>query len=202
MLYTILDLETTGFSKEMDHLLEFGYMQIDKQLNIIRTGSLYFYREDWNVNTPAQSVHGLTRDYLEKHIDEFDDNLIRMYALVQNSVVIGKNSDKFDIPFINVHFRKYANPVGPITLMGTLDLEEFYTPKFRSYYREKYGQDTKKRGTLSELMELIGYSDSEIRKRFSSEIVSDRDRAHSALYDVFMTYLLVDYATKNYGMEI
>jgi ABC-type molybdenum transport system ATPase subunit/photorepair protein PhrA len=103
---------------------------------------------------------------------------------------------------MNIHFRKYANPVGPITLMGTLDLEEFYTPKFRSEYRKKYGQDTRKKGTLTELMELIGYSDPEIRKRFFSKIVSDRARVHSALYDVFMTYLLVEYAIKNYGMEI
>ena len=202
MLYTLIDIETTGFNRVSDEMLEFGYMQIDSKYDIVRHGTLYFYKDGWELNPEAQRVNGITREMLIPHKDEFEGNIVRLYSLMSGGIVIGKNSDSFDIPFITSFLQKYASELRPMCVKATLDLQDVYTKKFQSYYKEKYGVSTRKKGKLEELVVMIGLNDAVIRREFTKRFPDERAGAHSALYDVFMSYLLLKYAILNYGVTL
>jgi DNA polymerase III epsilon subunit-like protein len=203
MIYTILDIETTGFSRENDDLLEVGYMQVNKQLEIIRSGSLYFYKPEYKIESQAQSIHKLTRSFLCKHEDEFDDNIVSLYTLMHQGILIGKNSNRFDIPYLEAFFRRNAFCLFPVTHKGLLDLQPYYGPKYKKWYETKTGLSTNKLGSLTELIEMIGLTQEQVQQQFREVFKGEeRVQAHSALYDVYMTYLLLEYAIENYGMQI
>ena len=115
MLYTIVDIETTGLLKFDDNsvlipdLLEFSYLQVDKDtLDIGKAGTLYFYKDWFDIESEAQKYHGITREFLMKYADQFDDNLTALKAIMTNAIIVGKNSERFDIPFIKRWIQKMS----------------------------------------------------------------------------------------------
>ena len=94
--------------------------------------------------------------------DQFDENLIALAALMTNGVIIGKNSKRFDIPFIQYFIKKYSKDLYDIAdttarlgmskydkvgivyheshIQG-IDMQEFYAPIYRV---KKYLNETGK----------------------------------------------------------
>ena len=183
-IYTILDIETKDLAATCD-ILEVGYIQITNDAKIIRSGVFHFWKEGWDVG--RTDIHGLTPEYLKQMCPDeatFNGNLIRLYTLVQGSVLIGKTGTSF-------------------TLMGTLDLQEYYTDKFRKWYSDTYGVSAgRKKGTLEELIKMVGETENSITEGYNKQISSERARAHSALYDAYMTYLLVIRGIERYNLKI
>jgi DNA polymerase III, epsilon subunit and related 3''-5'' exonucleases len=207
MLYTVIDVETNGLSTQFSEVLEVGYIQINKKREVIRKGEIYFYRPEWTIRNAAFEVHGLTEEFLnEKCPDEetFCSNLVKLYTLMYKGIIIGKNSDKFDIPVITNFLRRYAKGVPSIVIMATLDLQTLYAPKYREYYKAMYGEVTRKSGKLEELVCMTGLLQEDIKKQFSLEMgeVQGQVKAHGALYDAYMTLLLLNYAVEHYGLDI
>lgn len=202
MLYTILDLETTGLRKEKtlkgprfkDDIIEVGYIQINENAEIVRSGQFYFYKDEFDIENDAQKIHGLTREYLRQFEGEFMDGLVSLYTLMEDGNIIGKNSDGFDIPFTKDFMERHA-PQLAFTIKSSIDMQKIFTPLYKNWYKKKYGKPTVAKGKLGELMEVIGYTDDQVREGFHRDVPdSNRDAAHGALYDVYMTYLLVKYA--------
>jgi hypothetical protein len=158
MLYTFIDIETTGFMKFdanavlIPDLLEFSYLQVDSTtLRIVKSGSLYFYQPHFDIESDAQEVHGLTRDFLMQYEDQFEDNLIALASITCNATICGKNSKKFDIPFIKHFLKKYSGErydilatTRSLCMKGynngtvihdnestSLDIQELYAPVYR-----------------------------------------------------------------------
>ena len=206
MIYTILDIETTGLSRNHDQILEVGYMQVNRVCSILRHGAFYFYKPEWIIENQAQSVHQLYRSFLsEKCPDDntFMENLATLYTLCEQGVLIGKNSGKFDIPFIESFLNRHAIGLPDFKLRGALDLQNAYAPRYKEYYARKNGVATRKQGTLEELIEMIGYTQGDIKDGYEDMCgADDRARAHGALYDAYMTYQLLKYAIVNYGLKI
>lgn len=202
-IYTILDIETNGLAATCD-ILEVGYIQITNDAKIIRSGVFHFWKEGWDVG--RTDIHGLTPEYLKQMCPDeatFNGNLIRLYTLVQGSVLIGKNSNNFDIPVIRRFLHRNINMLQDIALMGTLDLQEYYTDKFRKWYSDTYGVSAgRKKGTLEELIKMVGETENSITEGYNKQISSERARAHSALYDAYMTYLLVIRGIERYNLKI
>lgn len=164
MHLTVLDIETTGLFKFdannvlIPDVLEVAYAFIDTEDMLIhKHGVLYFYRPEFDVESSAQEYHGLQREFLKQYEDQFNENLIALAALMTNATVLGKNSEKFDIPFINRFIEKYtgkAYDVERITdyaemknydktgnifhenYVQSIDLQKIYAPIYRlkSYY--------------------------------------------------------------------
>lgn len=209
MLFTILDIETTGFKYAQrpgmpnDDILEVGYIQVDERLNMLRHGVFYFYQPDFVLNAEAEAVHGLTRDFLEEHQEEFDASLCKLYTLMQQGVIIGKNNIGFDTPFIIDFLSRRGKGLPEINVVNQVDLQDIFTPIFRRWYKSKTGENTRKLGKLGELMEVIGKSMNEVESEYCRLFpdVKDRCGAHSALFDVYMTYLLLEYAVKD-GLDL
>lgn len=204
MIFTVFDIETTGFDKSRDEILEFGYIQVNEDLEIIRYGSLYFYKESFPLNAESEELHKLTREFLLPYRQDFGDNLIRLYTIFNNSLAIGKHSGQFDNEFVTRFMQKHAPELGIVSPSGGYDMEKFYTPIYRKFHRQKFNEFTRKLGTLEELMEVIGYTEDRVRSEFNElfELPAGRDNAHCALYDTFMTFLLLKDAVTNRGFKI
>ena len=213
MLFTVIDIESNGLIGKVNpvEVLEVGYMQVNEHFDIIRHGVLYFYQSSFNIENEAQAVHGLTREFLEQYEDEFDDNLVRLYTLLERGFLVTKNGDKFDIPVLQRFIARHAPHLAsfdpadpkPIHVGASLDMQTFYTPKYRAWYEKTYGEKTRGHGKLGQLMDVIGYTQEDITAEFHLTVGdTDRDQAHAALYDVFMTYLLLKAAVETYGLDL
>ena len=226
-MYTVIDIETTGFLKyDSNHtlitdLLEFGYIQLDDKLRIVNHGTLYFYEPHFDIENDAQRIHGLTRQFLEAHATDNYTNATAMAAMLTNTIIIGKNTDGFDIPFIKAWLKKmygYNLDIGYTTeVLGmkgyhggyvfhrdnslSLDLQKCYKPYWQQAMREQGFAIGNKKGSLSQYVEAIpgGF---DMVKEIYGGLTKDRETlAHGALYDCVMTYLvLVQYIIKNGGI--
>lgn len=172
MIGTILDIETTGYLKFMtlpdgtsvlsdeSEILEVGFINVDmKTCRPLTHGVLYFYKPYFNVESEAQSVHKITRGFISAYEDKFQQNLIALNALMQNAIIIGKNSERFDIPFIEAFINKhggtkmniphlvkkvgmkgyYGGTVSYDKDLSSLDMQSVYKNRFKKLYADKYG---------------------------------------------------------------
>lgn len=209
MIFTILDIETTGLKKHSDDILEVGYIQTNENCQLLRSGVFYFYKDEFNIESDAQRVHGLTREFLSGYKNEFDASLTKLYTLFRRGIIVGKNSTKFDIPFIQIFLKRYESGLSDVNCRDSIDLQTVFTPVYRKWYEKMTGNNPgRKLGTLEELMEVIGYTDEQVRSMFKEQVADDRSVAHNALYDTFMTYLLFKEAVhkryinlNNYGQQ-
>ena len=110
MLYTIFDLETTGFNGTSDAVCQFAFITVNQNLLPVRARNYYFYKEGMPWSEQAAAVHGLTRSFLKQYEDEYEQNLIRMYTVLQRGNLVGHNSNGFDIPFANQFLMREGFP--------------------------------------------------------------------------------------------
>lgn len=231
MVGTVLDIETTGFMSfvrdaegnsvlsDESEILEVAYMNFDMNTRKLLTyGTLYFYKPYFHVESSAQEIHHITRDFLEQYEDKFNENLVALNAMLQSTCVIGKNCKAFDIPMIKAFIRKHAGDkmnIPDLVLRLNMsaynggrviyndpeymiDLQSAFREEFRHLYYEKNGYlpTPQKRGSLDEYVDLIPNG------REATEVVyntyfKNKDRitgSHGALYDVAMTYVVYCYA--------
>lgn len=175
MLLTVLDIETTGLFKFdannvlIPDIIEVAYAFVDTDDMLIhKHGVLYFYKPEFDIESPAQDIHGIQRSFLKQFEDQFEENLIALASLMTNATILGKNSERFDIPFIDRFIEKYKGKsynVEHITDYAemknydktgnifhandvqSIDLQKLYAPIFRlkQYYN--------KLGRLNDLVE-------------------------------------------------
>lgn len=193
MIFHIVDIETTGLNRMRDDILEVGYIRCDQNYKIIGHGTLYFYKPEYQIENPgAQAIHKLTREFLKQYEDDFDKNMASLYALVRDSLFIGKNSDSFDVLFLKEFIGKNIPELySTAKPANTLDIQAVFAPRFREWYKKTYGSVIKRSGKLEEYMTVIGYSNGKVKEEFSKlfPMEVERSHAHAALYDAFMTYL-------------
>lgn len=224
MIGTVIDIETTGWLRfqqvngwstlhDESEILEVGFINVNMDTKKILThGTLYFYKPYFFVESEAQKVHGLTREFLQQFEQDFMMNLIALNSLIQCTCLIGKNSDKFDIPFIKAFIEKHAGDkfnipdvvtrlnmkgynggrIGYDDSLYPLDMQTIFKDRYHELFYQKYGVTcaSQKRGKLEEYIDVINGG------REATEIVYDsltKDRvtgAHGALYDAVMTYVV------------
>lgn len=223
MIGTVIDIETTGFFKfdivdgwsvlsDNSEILEVGFLNIDLDTRKILThGTLYFYKPYFDVESDAQRIHGLTREFLQQYEKDFNKNLIALNSLIQSTCLIGKNSNKFDIPFIKAFIDKHAgddfnipalvNKLEMKTYTGgrityndslyALDMQSVYKPKFHERYFDKYGIKLTpgKKGTLEQYIDVIPSGQEAVDIVYNSLSKDRVTTAHGALYDAVMTYV-------------
>lgn len=228
MIGLITDIETTGYKKitngrldDGSEILEVGFIRVDMDTaEIINSGTLYFYKDYFRVESEAQKVHGLKRSFLEQYADKFDNNLIILNSLIQQTCIIGKNSDGFDIPFIKEFILKHADDALDIAHAVykakikswednktqvfyssdayALDLQSYFKQEFHKLYHEKYGTylNQRKIGTLEEWVDVLGCKP-EVDALYASLPKERETGAHGALYDVCMTYYVWKYCKEH-----
>lgn len=188
MIYTILDIETTGFHKDGgDEILSFGYIRINSNFEIKASGTLYFYKPNFPVSKyPACTVHKLSKEFMQQHEKDFKDNLKMMYSLCYNSIIIGKNSTNFDMPFIKNFIRRHCPTLEELIYFKTFDIQDEFSPT----YKRMTGST--KKGTLTDYVNALGITQDEITRVYNSLPTKDGAsmHMHGALYDCVATYLV------------
>ena len=184
MLYTIFDLETTGFNGTSDAVCQFAFITVNQNLLPVRARNYYFYKEGMPWSEQAAAVHGLTRSFLKQYEDEYEQNLIRMYTVLQRGNLVGHNSNGFDIPFANQFLmREGFPPIVPGVCYDTMLL-----------WHRTFG----KRMKLANLPSALGIPESQIiqlAQIMFKENAGDL-RSHNACYDVAATTCCLREAVK------
>lgn len=224
MIGTVIDIETTGYLQfdtasgvstlaDTSEILEVGFMNINMDTRaILNYGTLYFYKPYFFVESPAQAVHRITRDFISEYEDKFDMNLVALNSLIQSTCIIGKNSDSFDIPFIKAFIRKHGGDEFDIPelvrslgmkaynggkvyyndTLYALDMQKLYKERFHELYLEKTGNKLppNKKGTLEQYISCIPFGQEAVDTVYNG-LKKDRvTGAHGALYDAVMTYVV------------
>lgn len=204
MLFYVIDIETTGFNKMSDDILEVGYIKCNGIGKILSGDTLYFYKPEFQVESGAQKVHGLTREYLQGYEKYFYRNLAALSTIVTEGNIVGKNNNAFDIPFIRAFLQRYMPYLYTPDIKKSVDVQELLTEEFRNWYKTTYNvANTRKKGTLIELIDMIGLKQEQIKEQFKLEFPnSERVNIHSALYDAYMTLLLFKYSAKKVAKEV
>lgn len=192
MIYNVLDIETTGLNKVSDNILEVGYIRVNNECKILGYDTLFFYKPEYQIESPAQNVHHLERDFLKQYEEDFYKNLAVLYTILSDGLIVGKNSDKFDIPFIQEFLKKNIGYIISPVIAGSIDIQEHYKKIFQDWYLKTYKVSTNKKGKLEELIAMNGYNISKLQEEFV-ELFPEcpRSSAHSALFDSYMTLQLL-----------
>lgn len=197
-------------------ILSVGYIRVDLDTNrIFGAGVLYFYKPYFQVENKAQETHHLQRSFLEQYEDKFQENLAQLESLLINAIIIGKNSDSFDIPFIDAFLKKhrgelplyaYINSQGMkdydkkklklVNYASSYDVQTKFAPIYRGLMLKVNGVElsSQKKGSLEDYITLLD-SDredtnsivNEVRSITNDEFVAS---AHDAMYDVVMTFVV------------
>ena len=99
MIYTVIDIETSGLSRENADVLSFSYALTDGK-EILAADTLYFWADGIKWNQESYQTHGLSKEFLSQYKDDFDKNLRAMFSVIQDSILVGYNSgyiDKFGV---------------------------------------------------------------------------------------------------------
>lgn len=188
MIYTILDIETTGFHKDGgDEILSFGFIRINSQFEIKASGTLYFYKPNFNVGKyPACNIHKLDRKFMETQEANFKDNIKKMYSLCYNSTIIGKNSTVFDMPFIKNFIARHCPALPELIYSKTFDVQTEFSP----VYKERSGNN--KKGTLTDYIDILNITQEDIKAVYETLPTKDEEsmHMHGALYDCVATFLV------------
>lgn len=202
MIYTCMDIETTGLNAAVDDLLSVGWLRFNEDFKVLSNGVLYFYQPDFKVEKyPACDIHKLTRDFLREYEGDFATNYKKLFTLFHRSNMIGKNSNGFDIPFIKEfllrHCRKAYNDLQP-EVLKTFDVQVYVAP----IYQKR--NNTTKKGTLTQYAQMYGITDDNIREVMNNlpTKVSENQHYHGALWDAVVTYLVMKAYCEETGLKI
>lgn len=206
MLLTVYDIETSGFIRgdEYPDVYQLGFIRVDDKFRVQGYGSLYFYDTETFLpyNQEAYEVHHISLDFLKTQSDDFLKNMSTAYAILNNSVVVGKNNIMFDNRVITNFINKYRQKknVEPFSLGKSIDVQNYMGIYYREWCAKKGIQvSNRKKGTLEDYMELMEMSEADIIKFGKNNGIDlescqeNRNSPHDALYDALMTYICVVY---------
>ena len=114
------DLETTGISTNTDRIVQIALIGSNS------TGDTVHYETLVNPRRPippgASGVHGIF-DSDVKGEQDFRHHADEIHRLIENSVVVGHNIRKFDMPLLENEFRRIGRlPPKPKAMMDTLEI--------------------------------------------------------------------------------
>lgn len=174
MLYSVIDIETTGLDVYRDSPLTFTALTINEKDEVVRAEHLYFYEPSIiTLNPEAEKVHGITKDILTPHIPEFWSNVKRMFNIVSYANMIGYNSIAFDYRLI-FHFLRRCG-LQPFDLLSHTDVMTMCG---------------KKRQKLTSVCDQYHITPELLTSLVSKTFNCDGTKAHDSRYDVIATYLL------------
>ena len=128
IVYSVLDIETTGLSKQTEKITEFGIMKV-KNGEVIDTFEC-FVNPEKPIPPRVVEVTNITDDMV-KDAETIDKVLPRVLEFVGDSVIVAHNAD-FDVGFIKYNAEKLGLEFDN-TYIDTLALAKELFPNFKKY---------------------------------------------------------------------
>ena len=194
MIYTVIDIETSGLSRENADVLSFSYALTDGK-EILAADTLYFWADGIKWNQESYQIHGLSKEFLSQYKDDFDKNLRAMFSVIQDSILVGYNSgyiDKFGVlhgfdyqiikNFLLRNMLDFPIPSSFVDLLKIARSRETNTPNKK----------------LQSMVDYYGVSREEIARVNNTVYPGSKAVAHNSGYDVVCTaYVLKEMLAKD-----
>lgn len=179
MSFVVFDIETTGLSSFHNEIIQFAYVMFDSNNNFVKAENLYFYREGMHWDQAlADRIHHFSLSFLKQYEDKFEENLLKMYTVLNRANVCGYNSNSFDCPFVKNWLSKFG-------------LNDFEFGVKQDAMIGLRPISKRARCKLTKMIELFELSDDSVAGVASLWFDSaQRHSAHDAVYDTTATALL------------
>lgn len=194
MIYTVIDIETSGLSRENADVLSFSYALTDGK-EILAADTLYFWADGIKWNQESYQTHGLSKEFLSQYKDDFDKNLRAMFSVIQDSILVGYNSgyiDKFGV----LHGFDYQ-VIKNFLLRNMLDfpIPSSFVDLLKIARSRETNAPNKK---LQSMVDYYGVSREEIARVNNTVYPGSKAVAHNSGYDVVCTaYVLKEMLAKD-----
>ena len=194
MIYTVIDIETSGLSRENADVLSFSYALTDGK-EILAADTLYFWTDGMQWSQESYEIHGLSKEFLSQYKDDFDKNLRAMFSVVQDSVLVGYNSgymDKFGV----LHGFDYQ-VIKNFLLRNMLDfpIPSSFVDLLKIARSRETNAPNKK---LQSMVDYYGISREDIVRVNDTVFPGSKAVAHNSGYDVVCTaYVLKEMLAKD-----
>lgn len=129
MSYVVYDLEASGLLESVCDLQQCAMLVFDDNHILVRAENLYFYKENMHFSEEAYEVNGLSLEFLSQYKDKFEENIIKMYALLNRAKVAGYNNLDYDDPFVTTWLRR--NGMGSFAIGLSRDVMQIYKPIYK-----------------------------------------------------------------------
>lgn len=177
-MFTVYDLETTGFSSASDDVIQFAYATFDDNNQFIKADTLYFFYEGMSWSESAYEVHQIPLEFLAQYKDQFEENVIKMFTVLSGANVSGHNCMSFDCPFAVTWLKRQGLPQLQFGIIQ--DTMNAFRP-FMGGHKAK----------LAKLAERVGVTPNVVQSCMNMWFPNEDDRrAHNAAYDVTLTALI------------
>lgn len=194
-MFTVIDTETNGLDTQSADVLQFAYLTFDSYNNPVDSGSMYFFYEGMHIDPGALAVNKLSYEYLKQYKSEFLDNIIRMFTVMNNNILVGYNSDGFDIPLIRNFLMRNGAPMPILRNMENQDAMKFALPLYKDA-SSKYKK-------LVVVSEKFGFTEDVILTKAAEWFPGITVRgAHDAVYDVTATALITLYCLEKGAVNL
>ena len=178
MVYTYLDIETTGLSRTDDAPIQFAYLQMEDN-GIFRKRAAFYINtlcKSWSAD--AEAVHRISREMLKEHGVEEIRALASMCAIMRSADLVTYNGNAFDIPMIK-------------NRMQSVGIQSMYPNSSFDVMTEWQKFHGGRRRKLIDLAKELGYSEAyiagSVKRLFGEDGIF---RPHDARYDVVETMLV------------
>lgn len=194
MIYTVIDIETSGLSRENADVLSFSYALTDGK-EILAADTLYFWADGIKWNQESYQTHGLSKEFLSQYEDDFDKNLRAMFSVIQDSILVGYNSgyiDKFGV----LHGFDYQ-VIKNFLLRNMLDfpIPSSFVDLLKIARSRETNAPNKK---LQSMVDYYGISREDIVRVNDTVFPGSKAVAHNSGYDVVCTaYVLKEMLAKD-----
>lgn len=194
MIYTVIDIETSGLSRENADVLSFSYALTDGK-EILAADTLYFWTDGMQWSQESYEIHGLSKEFLSQYKDDFDKNLRAMFSVIQDSILVGYNSgyiDKFGV----LHGFDYQ-VIKNFLLRNMLDfpIPSSFVDLLKIARSRETNAPNKK---LQSIVDYYGVSREEIARVNNTVYPGSKAVAHNSGYDVVCTaYVLKEMLAKD-----
>ncbi len=187
-MFTVIDTETGGLDVNTADVWQFAWLTFDSHDQPVDRGSLYFFREGMPMDPGASRVNGLTYEYLSQYKQQFFDNLIRMFTVMNNNILVGYNSDRYDIPLIRNFIMRNGGPQFIHRAIDSRDAMQFAMPLYNK------GTNSNRWKKLTDVSAMFGFTEEYIKEKAAEWFPGITTRgAHDAVYDVTATALITYY---------
>lgn len=183
MIYTVIDVETSGFSRDNDDVLSFSYALTDG-VEILAADTLYFWNDAMRWTFESYKVHKLSKEFLSQYKGDFQKNMRAMYAILQGSIVTGYNSGYKDSS--NVLHGFDFKIIQSFLMRHMLDAPTPYAfVDLLHIVRKNLDKEQEKK--LQTIVDYFGISRSKIDSVTKTVFSGEKTQAHNSGYDVVCT---------------
>ncbi|MBU5486671.1 DNA polymerase III subunit alpha [Clostridium sp. MSJ-8] len=141
--YCVFDLETTGFSPELEKIIEIGVMKLQDGKVIDKFSC--FVDPQKSISARITEVTNITDDMV-RGAETIEEVFPKLLDFIKDSVLVAHNAE-FDVGFLK-HFAKELGYEFDFTYLDTLTLAQELFPEFKTY---KLGRIAKNLGIKVEV---------------------------------------------------